>query len=82
MNIPMRSTIATGRPHDLAERFAGDVSTLGIRFDEGHVVIQTSDPTRFYGKLTDIAANDGIDIQSIRCADDNLQSVFNYLVKG
>lgn len=66
----------------VADRFVKDDSTLSIIFDGDEVVIQTASPSTFYEKLNGILISDRLDIMGIRCADDDLQSVFNYLVQG
>ena len=44
------------------------------------VIIRTKDPNAFYQKLNDIVLDEALRIETIQCADDNLQSVFGYLV--
>lgn len=64
----------------VADHFAADEMTLSMEFDDGSVIIRTADPNRFYSELTDLILDKSLDIGGIRCADDNLQSVFDYLV--
>jgi ABC-2 type transport system ATP-binding protein len=77
---PHAVTIACREPHRLAERFAEDASTMSVEFEEGSVRICTGDPAAFYQKLNDCIIEDALDFDSIECADDDLQSVFDYLV--
>jgi ABC-2 type transport system ATP-binding protein len=65
---------------DIAEHFARDAATLGIDVTGTTLCIRTRDPGRFYGELNGFIAARGIEIDSIHCPDDNLQSVFDYLV--
>ena len=50
---------------------------------EDAVFVQTSRPDVFYARITEMAAHDGSgDIYEITSPDDNLQAVFEYLVKS
>lgn len=77
---PHSVTVACSQPHRLAERFAHDTSTLSLEIDVDSIRISTGDPGAFYRKLNDSIIDDGVDIDGIECADDDLQSVFDYLV--
>ena len=47
------------------------------------VYVQTTRPDAFYSRVTDMAANNGAgDIYEMTSPDDNLQAVFEYLVKS
>jgi ABC-2 type transport system ATP-binding protein len=55
---------------------------LSLRFEEGAVVVQTARPDAFYGRLTDLAASGELGtVDEVTSPDDNLQAVFQYLVK-
>jgi ABC-2 type transport system ATP-binding protein len=43
--------------------------------------VQTSKPDAFYARVTEMAQNGAGDISEITSPDDNLQAVFDYLVK-
>ena len=77
---PHAVTIECPEPRTLAGWFVGDASTLSVEFADGAVTIRTSDPNRFYQKLNGLIADGTVQVRSIRCPDDNLQSVFDYLV--
>ena len=91
---PHAVTIECAGPRDLANRFVGDASTLSMEFAEAGeappgsgerapnptVTIRTSDPNRFYQKLNDLILDGAAQVDAISCPDDNLQSVFEYLV--
>ena len=54
-----------------------------VRFDEDAVFVQTAKPDIFYARLTEMAANGGSgEIFEVTSPDDNLQAVFEYLVKS
>lgn len=64
----------------LGDFFVSDETTLSLEFDNGVVIIRTSDPAHFYEKLNNLIVDESLAIAGIRCADDDLQSVFDYLV--
>jgi ABC-2 type transport system ATP-binding protein len=67
----------------LAREFLGYDDVLSLKFEAGAVVVQTGRPDAFYARLTDLAAS-GIHgaIHEVTSPDDNLQAVFQYLVKS
>ena len=67
----------------LAREFLGHDDVLSLKFEEGAVVVQTGRPDAFYARLTDLAASGahGV-IHEVTSPDDNLQAVFQYLVKS
>jgi ABC-2 type transport system ATP-binding protein len=69
-------------PRALARRFLADDDVLSLRFDESAVIVQTARPDVFYARLTDLAAGGELGpIDEVTSPDDNLQAVFQYLVK-
>ena len=78
---PHAVTVACGDPRGLADRFIGDPSTLSALFCDGTVTIMTDDPNGFYQKLNILVLDGSFDVTSIECPDDNLQSVYDYLVE-
>jgi ABC-2 type transport system ATP-binding protein len=69
-------------PRKLARTFLDAEDVISLRFEEQAVVVQTAKPDAFYTRLTDLAASGeaGI-ISEVTSPDDNLQAVFQYLVK-
>ena len=66
----------------LARRFLDHDDVISLRFEEGAVVVQTAAPDGFYSRLTGLAASgEGGEIAEVTSPDDNLQAVFQYLVK-
>ncbi len=66
----------------LAREFLAYDDVLSLKFEEGAVVVQTGKPDAFYARLTDLAASESIGaIHEVTSPDDNLQAVFQYLVK-
>jgi ABC-2 type transport system ATP-binding protein len=66
----------------LAREFLGHDDVLSLKFEQGAVVVQTGRPDAFYARLTDLAASGAHGaIHEVTSPDDNLQAVFQYLVK-
>jgi ABC-2 type transport system ATP-binding protein len=67
----------------LAREFLGYDDVLSLKFEAGAVVVQTGRPDAFYARLTDLAASGAHGaIHEVTSPDDNLQAVFQYLVKA
>ena len=66
----------------LARQFLAYDDVLSLKFEENAVVVQTGRPDAFYARLTDLAASGAAGaIHEVTSPDDNLQAVFQYLVK-
>jgi ABC-2 type transport system ATP-binding protein len=75
--------IKADRTRALAREFLGFDDVLSLKFEEGAVVVQTGRPDAFYTRLTDLAASgEHGTIHEVTSPDDNLQAVFQYLVKS
>ena len=69
-------------PRELARRFLADDNMLSLKFDPGALIIQTAKPDVFYARLTELAASgEAGAVDEVTSPDDNLQAVFQYLVK-
>jgi ABC-2 type transport system ATP-binding protein len=69
-------------PRLLAREFLAHDDVRSLRFESGAVVIETGKPDAFYARLTDMAATGEYGaIDEVTSPDDNLQAVFQYLVK-
>ncbi len=74
--------IKAEKTRELAREFLTDDQVLSLRFEDGGVVVQTAKPDVFYARLTDLAASGELGtIDEVTSPDDNLQAVFQYLVK-
>ena len=74
--------IRAADPRALARRFLADDDVLSLRFELGAVVVQTGKPDAFYTRLTELAASGELgSVDEVTSPDDNLQAVFQYLVK-
>jgi ABC-2 type transport system ATP-binding protein len=78
---PLAVTVECRSPRALAAHFAEDDTTLSIEFDDGRVTVRTKDPNAFFDKLNRMVIEDKVDVSSFACADADLQSVFQYLVR-
>jgi ABC-2 type transport system ATP-binding protein len=69
-------------PRALARRFLTDDDVLSLTFDMGALIVQTGRPDVFYARLTELAATgEAGGVDEVTSPDDNLQAVFQYLVK-
>jgi ABC-2 type transport system ATP-binding protein len=69
-------------PRALARRFLADDDVLSLKFDAGALIVQTEKPDVFYARLTALAATgEAGGVDEVTSPDDNLQAVFQYLVK-
>jgi ABC-2 type transport system ATP-binding protein len=80
---PMQVWIRSSRPAALASKLFEQDHVVEARLaaDGGGVLIKTRDADRFYRALNHIAL-DGIDIEGVAPADDNVNSVYEYLIGG
>ena len=79
---PHTVNVRAADPRALARRFLAHDDVLSLRFEEGAVVVQTGKPDLFYTRLTELAASEEVGaIDEVTSPDDNLQAVFQYLVK-
>jgi ABC-2 type transport system ATP-binding protein len=71
------------RTRELAREFLKDDNVLSLKFEDGGLAVQTGRPDAFYTRLTDLAATGELGaIDEVTSPDDNLQAVFQYLVKS
>jgi ABC-2 type transport system ATP-binding protein len=78
---PAQILIRCDRPRDLASKMMASVRTIEVRIhdDERGLLVKTRDADGFYLMLNDIASN-GIEIESVAPADDDVNSVYEYLI--
>jgi ABC-2 type transport system ATP-binding protein len=69
-------------PRRLARAFLDHEDLRGLTFEDGAVIVETGKPDAFYGRLTEVAASGELgEVHEVSSPDDNLQAVFDYLVK-
>lgn len=78
---PAQILIRCDRPRDLAAKMMEYEHTIEVRIhnDERGLLIKTRDADRFYLMVNQIASN-GVQIESVAPADDDVNSVYEYLV--
>ncbi len=78
---PTQIMIRCNRPRELAAKMfeAEHAIEISIHKDEHGLLLKTRDSDRFYLALNDLARN-GIEIESIAPADDDVLSVYEYLI--
>jgi ABC-2 type transport system ATP-binding protein len=78
---PSQILIRCDRPRDLAAKIFQDEHTIevSIHKDGRGLLLKTRDPDHFYLALNQIALN-GIEIESVAPADDDVGSVYEYLI--
>jgi ABC-2 type transport system ATP-binding protein len=75
--------IRASDPRTLARELLSHADIISLRFDPGALVVETGRPDELYARLTDIVASGRCGpIEELTSPDDNLQAVFNYLVKN
>ena len=74
--------IRAEQPRALAREFLASAHVISLRFEADVVIVQTGKPDLFYAQLTALAASNDLGIiHEVTSPDDNLQAVFQYLVK-
>jgi len=78
---PAQILIRCNRPREFAAKLMVNEQTIEVRIhnDERGLLIKTRDPDRFYLALNYMAMN-GIEIESVAPADDDVNSVYEYLI--
>ena len=78
---PAQILIRCDRPRDLAARMMESEQTIEVRIhNDGYgLLVKTKDADQFYLMMNRIATN-GIEIESVAPADDDVNSVYEYLV--
>ncbi len=79
---PHKVKIRASDPRRMARAFLRHDDVLSLQFEDGAVVVETGKPDAFYGRLTELAATGASgEVYEVSSPDDNLQAVFDYLVK-
>ncbi len=80
---PMQVVIRCDRPQDMAARLfaCGLLVEARLHTDGAGLLIKTRDADEFYKALNHIAL-DGIAMESVAPADDNVNSLYDYLIGG
>ena len=79
---PHQVRVRASDPRGLARGLIDHDDVLKLQFEDGAVVLETNRPDAFYRRLTEAAATGALgEIHEVSSPDDNLQAVFDYLVK-
>ena len=78
---PHRIFFQTEEPRRLAEALMKWSDVQGVRLDGGGVVVETVRPDAFYSRVPSLVLEEKLKVDSMIGADDNLQAVFDYLVR-
>ncbi len=78
---PAQILIRCDRPRDLASKMMESEHTIEVRIhnDEHGLLIKTKDADRFYLAMNHLALH-GVEIESVAPADDDVNSVYEYLI--
>lgn len=81
---PHRIRIITDQPREVASRIMAlpYVISAEVEPNEQEVEIKTKQPGQFYDALPDLVLKDGLRIYGFESPDNNLESVFHYLVEA
>ena len=79
---PHKIIVEADRLDDLVKRFVEMDSVLSIQFgaDRSFVILQVTKPDEFFNSMPDLVAETGANVTKMYSMDDNLESVFRYLV--
>lgn len=79
---PHNVRIESDRPRELAQRIVTLPGVVSVKIPgENHVEAETRQPDAFYQNLQQVLAQGQFKVVSVSSPDDNLESVFRYLVK-
>ena len=79
---PHNVRVEVDRPRELAAHLVGLPGVVTVRVpDDSHVEAETRKPDEFYQRLQEVLQRERHNVVSLTSPDDNLESVFRYLVK-
>ncbi|NOX28897.1 MAG: ABC transporter ATP-binding protein, partial [Actinobacteria bacterium] len=78
---PRRIKVECDDPRQLAAAIVESGAALGVRLEAGGIVIDTDDIDLFGHQIAPLAAKAGLRLREVRPLDDDLESVFRYLVE-
>jgi ABC-2 type transport system ATP-binding protein len=78
---PHAITIHCADPRAISPEFATLPSTIGLEYADGSLTVRTLDMNGCYERVNALMAEGEHGIADVTCVDDNLQSVFDYLVR-
>ena len=80
---PHNIIVESDRLEELARRFVGMPTVVSVQYGEGRrsLVVQVSKPDEFFNAMPSIVGELGADMHKMQSLDDDLESVFRYLVR-
>ncbi len=80
---PHNIYLRCSHPRKMAEVLVGfsDVVSVRLQPEEKNITVESRQPDKFYERLPQLLIENEIELEEITSPDDNLQAVFNYLVK-
>ena len=78
---PRTIKVESPDPRQLATHFFGEPSILSIEFGDDLLTLRSREPNTCFDLINKIALEEKVPVTSITCTDDDLQSVFEYLVR-
>ena len=79
---PHTVSVMADEPRALARALLDGDDVISLKFEPGGLIVQTARPDVFYARLTEMAASGAHgEVHEVMSPDDNLQAVFQYLVK-
>ena len=79
---PHAFRLRTSDDRALAAAIMARPTVAGVALEEGHLVVRAADYARFTGELAGVARAAGVSLYELIPADESLESVFAYLVRG
>lgn len=77
---PFKVFVRCDQPRRLAGVMLEQDGVLRVEIqDDNSITLSTTDPDNFYLKLNDLVLNDGFEVDVVTLADENMQSIFQYL---
>jgi ABC-2 type transport system ATP-binding protein len=77
---PHKLRVVTDKPRELAAGIMADADVVGVSIVRGNIVIDTTDVAVFRSAVATIAKQAGARLMEVVPLDDDLESVFRYLV--
>jgi ABC-2 type transport system ATP-binding protein len=77
---PHRVRIETSQNRELAQHLLGLPYVISVQVIRDGLELQTREPNQFYDALTSILLETGLQVRQFKSPDNNLESIFRYLV--
>lgn len=77
---PRTVRVGTPNPREMGSMLWNLPSVLSLEATEGAVIVRTRQPQQFFAQLQDLLAAKDIDFTSVTSLDEDVESIFRYLV--